>query len=1553
MVRARLREILGGALGIEPSELDGSVPFMEYGATSLALVDAFRAIQQSFGVRPAVRRVFEEFDTVDRLADHLLELLAEAPALSGSPMISRARGSGEGSAVPLFPFQHHLWFLAGYSHGAMLAHAHRMIWQLDGPLQADALERALQQARQRHEALRTIFEPDDDRQRIVDTNEPILETHDLTSTDAELRRAVGAWLDEDARRPFDLGRPLWRVALLRLGPARHLLVMTAHGLIADRAALQRLSAEVAETYTAAESDAEAKLEPPLGLEQYGALLEEVASTPGYGEAREFWGSQFSDGIPELNLPLDAPRPPVKLYSGSRLVAPLPSDLVVLLHEWCAEHKTTPYATLLAAFRAWIYRVTGERDVVVGVVGEGVPALPSGTPLVANTTNSLPLRTAVDGTARFSDHASSVRDDLLTAFDHQHYPFAALVRDLNPERDQSRSAVFSVAFDWEPERPPPSFAGLSATRVTAPVAYVPYDLLLTVVEVGGGIQLQCDYSTELFEAATVRRWMTSFSTLLRSALSTDVPVDRLRLMTEEEERIVVEEWNRTEREYPSGRAFHELVEARARQTPDATALVADDATLSYAELNGRADRLAGLLRSRGVVPGTLVAIGTSRSSRLLEAMLGILKAGGAYLPLDPGYPEERLRFMLSDAGARLLLTETALASTFAWYDGEILELDRLPESAAPTVAGAAPRVGPDDLAYLLYTSGSTGRPKGVPIPHRALVNLCTHLADAMSIASEDVVLATTSLSFDVAVVELLFPLALGARVVLVPRQEATDVPALMARMAEHGVTLMQATPSHWQGLLNGGWTADRGLRVISVGEVLSPHLLEGLEAAGAEVWNLYGPTETTVYSTGGRVRAGDAPVTIGRPLANTRVFILDAHGGPVPVGIVGELYIGGDGLSPGYWRRRELTAERFVEVSIPGVGSLRLYRTGDLARYRSDGNIDFLGRMDDQVKVNGVRIELAEIEAVLSEHAGVNRVAVLARAEESGLRSLVAYVVPKPGAEPTPMDLRSFLARRLPDYMIPAAFVVMRSLPLTPAGKLDRQSLPAPHGADRMASAAAHVSPRNPVEEALSEIWREILEVDRVGVFDSFFDLGGHSLLLAPLTLRVRDQFQLRIGMRDVLDRPTIAELAVRIEELRAGHATALAPASFEQGGPAARARFDFLRAESMLDPAIQPLNAAPSSGRLDRIFMTGATGFVGAYILHFLMEETTASLECLVRTKDRQSGLDRIRQNLTGYGLWREAYADRVHAVVGDLARPRLGMDDDAYDGLAGRVDAILHSAAFVNFVYPYQTLKPVNVDGVREIIAFACHVRIKPIHYLSTTAVWPMGADRGFDEDSDLDHDLLLNLAYDETKWVAEKMLRQAAERGVPLAVYRPGEVSGDSRTGESDDSHLASAFAKGSLQAGIFPVLGRLDAAPVDYVARALVYLMMQPGSLGRVFHLCNPDAMSALEAYAWFSERGYQFDIVPFDQWRRRILEDPALEDNALYPFAPLLEEFGDHSMQLPDWRTEQTLRALEGSGIRCSPLDGDLLATYVDHFLRTGFLPGPEELRGADSTTAVES
>jgi myxalamid-type nonribosomal peptide synthetase MxaA len=1550
-VRTRLREILGQALGIPPSEIDGAVPFMDLGATSLALVDAFRAIQKSFGVRPAVRRVFEEYDTVDRLADHLIRLMAEAPAVAGA--VESAGEAASGPAVPLFPFQHHLWFLARYSEGAMLAHSHRVVWQLDGVLQTDSLERALERVRDRHEALRTTFEPGDENQRITESGGPVLQTHDFSAAGVDQRSAVAAWLADEARRPFDLRRPLWRAALLRLGPGRNLLVLTAHGLIADRSALQRMAGEVATIYTALESGAEPELDPPVGLARFGALLNEVAAAPGYGEARAYWTDRFRDGIPELNLPPVGSRPPIKQYHGARLVAPLPAEVGRSLHEWCVERRTTPYGTVLAAFQAWLHRLTGQRDVVLGVFGQGVPALSSTTPLVGNTTNPLPLRMPVDGAARFTDHADAVRDELLAAFDHQHYPFSALIRDLNPERDQSRTAIFSVALDWEPERPAPGFAGVTASRVNAPVAYVPYDLLVTVVEVDGGLQLQCDYSTELFDAGTVRHWMRSFITLLGSALAGGGPIHRLRLMTGEEERLVLDEWNRTDREYPSDRCFHELVDAQAARTPDAVAVVADDATLSYAELVRQADGLAGLLRSRGVGPGSLVGLGSSRSSRLLAGMLGILKAGGAYVPLDPEYPEERLRFMLSDTGAHLLLTETAHAATFAWHDGEVLDLDALPEPGeAPPSPTASPDPGPDDLAYLLYTSGSTGRPKGVPIPHRALVNLGTFLAEVMPITADDVVLATTSLSFDVAVTELLFPLAVGARIVLVPRRDAADAAALMARTREHGVTLMQATPSHWQGLLAGGWSGPPGLRVMSVGEALKPHHVERLAQGGVEVWNWYGPSETTIYSTGGRVDAG-GPVTIGRPVANTQVYILDPHQQAVPVGMVGELFIGGDGLSPGYWRRPELTAERFMDNPIPGGRSPRLYRTGDLARYRPDGTIDFLGRIDDQVKIHGVRIEPGEIEAVLQGHEAVGQAAVVARDEDDGLKSLVAYLVPRPGAELSPTDLRAFLAERLPEYMVPAAFVVLRSLPLTPSGKLDSRGLPEPSGEDRMASSAAHVPPRTPVEESLCGIWRDLLKLDRVGVHDSFFDLGGHSLLLAPLMIRIRDVFQLRVGMRDVFDRPTVAELAAWIEEIRAGQATARESARPEQVGPAARARFDFLRSESRLDPAIRPGDAAPPTGRLEHLFVTGATGFVGAYILHFLMEETTATLHCLVRAGAPAAGLERIRRNVSGYGLWRDGYEDRVVAVPGDLARPRLALDDATWDRLAGSMDAILHSAALVNFVYPYQALKPINVDGAREIIAFACHARVKPIHYLSTTAVWPMGADGSFDEDSDLDHDRLLNLAYDETKWVAEKMLRQAAERGVPVAIYRPGEVSGDSRTGESDATHLASAFVKGSLQAGAFPALGRLDAAPVDYVARALVHLMTRPDSLGRVFHLCNPDAMNADAAYAWFRDRGYQFEVVPFDAWRRRILEDPGLEANALYPFAPLLEEFGDHSMQLPDWRTERTLRALEGSGIRCAPLDGELVATYVNHFLATGFLPTPEQLRGAAPAAAVGS
>ncbi|MCC6191428.1 MAG: amino acid adenylation domain-containing protein [Anaerolineales bacterium] len=1561
-----MRDIVATALGLDVADVDLEAPFIDLGASSLALVDAFRAIYECFGVRPSIRKVFDEYDCIERLADYVLELLATQPAVDPEQVRAERRAAlqaQDGQAfttLPLTAAQTHLWFLAAYSDGAMLAHTHRIALQVTGPLDAAALRRAFQAVADRHQALRLVFDTAE-AQRVALERPVSLEVVDFAGQPDEARlAAAGDWLRTEGRRPFEPADSLWRAALLRLRPERHLLIVSAHALVADEPALQRLLAEVAAVYTSWINGAAPALEAAVPFQAYVDALAEHANQPQYARSREFWSGVYADGIPSVDLAAWQNRPPVKSYAGTRLVVPLPAALGQALQDWNTAHKGSPYVTLLAAFQLWLQRMSGQDDLVVGVMSRGSTLLPRAGSLIANTTNPLPMRTRVDAAAPFADLVQKVQDSLLTAFDYQDYPFSAIIQDLDPERDQSRSPVFTVAFDWQPEAARLDFGGPSAQPITAPIQYVPYDLFLTVIEVSGQMQLQCDYSTELFDSATIRRWMNSFRTLLAACLEPQArPMAQLPMLTLEERRQMLVEWNDTARAYPNDICVHQLLEAQAARTPGAVALVDRRCELTYAELNDAAEQIAASLRQAGVVPGAFVAVCLDRSSGALASLLGVLKSGGAYVFLDPAFPVERLAFMLQDSQAAILVTESEWRDRFPGYAGQTFLLDGLAlarQGKAPASGPAANRalaLSSGHPAMMIYTSGSTGRPKGVLIAHRGVVNLLHAVTAEPGLSPGDRLLAVTTLSFDIAGLEIYLPLMIGATVVLASRDDASDGERLLALLQRSGATVMQATPATWQMLLAAGWQGDGRLKMLCGGEAMSRQLADALLARGGSLWNLYGPTETTIYSTGHKVEKRDGAAPIGRPLANTQLYVLDRHLQPVPIGVPGELLIGGDGVSPGYWQRPELTAEKFVPnpfvEAAPGQPRPKLYRTGDLVRYLPNGDVAYLGRMDFQVKIKGFRIELGEVESALGAHPAVGRSVVVARDDDHGRKYLAAYFLVRDGqAPPATTELRAHLSERLPEYMIPAAFVPLEAFPLTPNGKVNRRALPAPERGLRAGLDRAYAAPRNRVEEILCRIWGEVLSLEKVGIHDNFFDLGGHSLLLTPLVLKLREYFQLRISMREFFSRPTVAELAEMIAEAR-GHAPAggnghwISP-TLRQDGPEAKARFDFLRAEARLDPALQPKGQpyAAKAG-LERLFMTGTTGFVGAYLLRNLMEQTDVVLYTLVRADDEAAGLARIRRQASKLGLWQEHYQDRLRVITGDVSQPRLGLEKKTYQRLAGEVDAVLHSAAVVNFIYPYQAMKAVNVEGVRRVIEFAFEGQVKPVHYLSTTAIWPMGAHRTFTEAMDLDHDLLLNLAYDETKWVAEKMLREAASRGLPLAVYRPGEVSGDSRTGFSDLSHLASALLKGSIQAGMFPALDSfLDAAPVDYVAQAIVYLMTRRQPLGRAFHLCNPRPMHAHDGYTWLRKRGYTFGVIPFDEWRWRILTDDAFPENALYPFAALLEEFTELSLQLPVWDTAATVKEFAGSEVACPPLDEALADVYLRYFIEAGYLPTAEAM-----------
>ncbi len=1591
-IQRQVREIIANALGLDIADVDTDVPFVEMGASSLALVDAFRAINERFGVRPSIRKVFDEYNSVDRLADYLIELLATQAAVNPDQLQAERQAALQRQArrsfttLPLTATQTHLWFLAGYSEGAMLAHTHRVVLQLTGTLDVAALRQAFQTGADRHEALRLVFDAAEEQQRIALERQVPLDVVDFAGQPGgEQQATIGDWLRNDCRRPFEPAESLWRAALLRLAPERHLLVVSAHALVADEQALQRLLAEVALVYSADRVNHEPVLPEVVSFRGYADILADQASQPQYQRSREYWSELYADGIPQVDLAWWQHRPPVKSYTGARLVAPFPAALGRSLQAWNTAQRSSAFATLLAAFQLWLQRLSGQNDLVIGVFSRGANLLPRTGSLIANTTNPLPLRTQLDGTTSFAAHVQKVQQSLLTAFDHQDYPFSAIIHDLNPERDQSRSAIFTVAFDWQPDFARPSFGTLSTQRVTAPIQYVPYDLFLTVVEVNGQMQLQCDYSTELFDAATMRRWMNSFRTLLAACLEPEErPVAHLPILSSEERHQIVVEWNNTVRPYPQDACLHHLFEAQVARTPQAVALVDGRGELTYSELNERAEQAAAILRQSGVGPGSFVAVCLDRSAGMMVSVLGVLKAGGAYVPLDPTYPLERLAFILQDSQAAVLVTEAEWLERFHHFDGTTFRLEALELVAGPGQQATGrsedaraqivssldqPRnPAPDDPAVMIYTSGSTGRPKGVLVNHRGVVNVLHAMKGELSFSNEDRVLAVTTFSFDISELELFLTLTVGAAIILASREETADGQRLLEHLQHSAITAMQATPATWRMLLAAGWKGDGRLKMISGGEALPRELADELLARGGPLWNGYGPTETTIYSALHKVEQGTGPVPIGRPLANTQLYVLDRYQEPVLIGVPGELYIGGHGVSQGYWQRPDLTAEKFVvnpfveglsgEAVVGGAANpsadrqdrllpqsqQRLYRTGDLVRYLPNGDIVFLGRMDFQVKINGFRIELGEVETALNGHPAVARSVVVAREDDPAQKYLAAYLIVREGqASPTTSELRTYLAERLPEYMIPAAFVPLAALPLTPNGKVDRKALPAPERGLRAGLGQPYTAPRNRIEEVLCRIWGDVLGADKVGIHDNFFDLGGYSLLLTPLVLKLREYFHFRISLREFFARPTVAELAEMIAEARSGSTVNddghwLSP-TMRQDGPEAKARFDFLREQARLDPSIQPQGKPYVAGEgFKRLLMTGATGFVGAYMLRDFMEQTDVTLYSLVRAADAEAGLERIRQQAEKLGLWRESYRSRIRVIPGDVSQPRLGLDERTYRRLAGEVDAILHSAAMVNFIYPFQAMRAVNVDGVRRVIEFAFDGQVKPVHYLSTTAIWPMGAQRTFTEAMDLEQGLRLNLAYDETKWVAEKMLREAAARGLPLAVYRPGEVSGNSRTGSSDLSHLASALLKGSLQAGIFPALNSfIDAAPVDYVAQAIVFLMTRRQPLGRVFHLCNPQPMHAHDGYRWLRKHGFVFDVLPFDEWRWRILTSEMFPENALYPFAALLEEFTELSLQLPVWDTTATVKEFEGSDIACPALDEALADVYLRFFIEAGYIP----------------
>ncbi|MCE9604697.1 MAG: methenyltetrahydromethanopterin cyclohydrolase [Planctomycetia bacterium] len=1592
LLQTYFRAQLARVMEFDPEKIDVEQPLNSLGLDSLMVIELKNVIESSLEITLPMSR-FLEGPSLAQLAGYALESLDElaadtdeaaTTALSESAAPAQVEvGASASAAMPVdehrpaaradaasvsasqsaaSPAMRETQVVREYP----LSYGQRAMWfvhQIDpessaynvsdsvrfrGKLDHDSLRQALQRLHDRHSQLRVTFHMVDGNavQRIHTGGAVALDVVDAASlTEAQWRSR----LYDEVHKPFDLETgPVFRVVLFRLSAEEHILTFMLHHIVSDMWSLLVCVGEFTAFYKAEVEKSVAPL-PELKTDYADFVRWQADQVTGKSGDRlwNYWKNELAGSLPSLDLPTDRPRPPVQTYRGDLEYITIGAETVGRLRELNKQQRTTMFVTLMAAYQVWLHRHTRQEDLLVGTATAGRNR-PEFSTVVGDFINPVVIRGDLSGNPSFNEFLGKIRKKTLGAFDHQDFPLPLLVEKLQPVRDPSRTPIYQTMLILQRAQSSGdrglqsfmtgqgdgsmSFSGISVEALEVDLHDAQFDLMVTAVEAGDTINCQFQYNTDLFDRETVRRMVARFAVLLDAiAADPNTPIARLSVLDDAERRQVAYDWNATASDYPRQATVARLFTEQAARTPDAVAVVGEHASVTYAELNRAANKIAHHLQALGVGPESLVAVSTERTPRMLAALLGVWKAGGAYVPLDPSFPAQRLAYMLESSQAEVLVTERNVRDLLPAYDGKLVLLDdHAAEIEARSDADPATTADAENLAYVLYTSGSTGLPKGVEIPQRAVVNFLTSMAKQPGLRSSDAVLAITTLSFDISVLELYLPLIVGAKVVLATRSQAADGLWLAENIARREVTVVQATPATYRLLAAAGWQGGANLKLLCGGEALPRDLAAWLLERSAELWNVYGPTETTVWSTVERLTSLDGTISIGRPIDNTQIYILDELSELVPPGTPGELWIGGDGVARGYRNRDDLTTERFVrDVFREEIGA-KIYRTGDVARHLPDGRLECLGRVDHQIKIRGFRIELGEIETALAAHPAV-RVCVVHTYQRGDDVQLVAYVAPQ-GEQPTVADLQAALRAKLPEYMVPAAFVFLAEFPRTPNGKIDRKALPAPDAA--AGRSTDYVAPRNDLEREIVDVWQQVLKSERIGVRDNFFEVGGHSLLAAQLVWNLRSRYSIDVPLRKLFENPTVAGIARLIDPSLETSADAANVAHAEP-------KIDF-EAEARLAPEIMP----PTGSRADltktgRIFLTGGSGFLGSSLLAELLQRDGVTIYCLVRAANSTDAAAKLAKNFARYGHAHPQFAERVIPILGDLERPLFGMTREVFDALAAEVDVVLHNGASVNLVYPYEMLKSVNVGGTQEALRFACAVRPKPFHFVSTFSVYHstelLRATEVFESDP-LPTCESLHGGYHRTKWVGERMVEEARRRGLPVAIYRPGRITGDSRTGSANRDDFLHVMIDGCLRLGVAPRFEDVvDMTPIDYVSRAIATLVGKPESLGKAFHLVNAQSPTMDRLVEFLQSQGIEVGAIDFLEWYKRVVE--AAKATNARELEALKEMFAAHhggeltaedvkftTMQ-PRFDAKNVETLLAGTGITCPPVDDRLLNTYL--------------------------
>ncbi|WP_316575679.1 non-ribosomal peptide synthetase [Nocardia canadensis] len=1496
--------------------------FFALGGNSLLATRLAGRLGASTGVRVPARTVFEH-GTVADLAAALDALVGEAAVRV--PLTRRARGE----RVPLSLAQQRMWFMARLDPGSS-AYNIPVALRLSGPLDTAALTAALDDVLDRHEVLRTVYPEYDGQgyQRVLSVAEAGLDVPVTAIAESDLRmelaRLTFGGFDVCARVPV-------RAALFQLSATEHVLAVVVHHIATDGFSLAPLTRDLVTAYAARTHGAAPDWAPlPVQYADYTLWQQEMlgaAEDSGSLLAQQlgYWREELAGTPTLLELPTDRPRPPIAGSRGAAHHFAVDASLHRALDTLARDHNASLFMVVRAALSVLLARIAGTDDVTVGapVAGRGEPELDD---LVGMFVNTVVLRTRVDAAEPFTALLDRVRETDLAAFAHADVPFERLVAELDPPRTQAHHPLYQVALSFQ------NFGGarlelpdLAVSAVDLGDEVAPVDLQLTVVpheDAAGPAGLRCSwrYATDLFDESTMAMLGQRLAGLLAAAVAApDRPVGDLPLLTE------------AERGEPAGEVrlvpeatLAEAVATQALLRPDAPAVTFAESTLTYGEFASRVNRLARLLVATGVGPGTTVAVAIRPSIDLVVAMYAVFTAGGAYVPIDPDAPAERRADIVSVAAPVCVLT--TVADTVEVDGLPVVSVDLVANSGALSAFPDRPLTDADrlrplralDLAYVIFTSGSTGKPKGVGVPHSAIVNQAAFMVGEYAVGTGDTVLQSIPWTFDASMIGFATPLRAGAHMIVAAAPGLTDPAYLAGLIARHRVTGTTIVPSVLQMLLEAAPSgALRSVRAVWVGGEALPNatITRFTTATAGRLHNLYGPTEATVSITAADVTdVGDGIVPIGTPHWNSRAYVLDARLRPVPVGTPGELYLAGAQLARGYLGSPDKTTERFVADPYGPVGE-RMYRTGDLVRRLPSGDLTYLGRTDVQLKLHGLRIEPGEIEAALRAHPAVAGAAVTVHHEQ-----LVGYVVPAAGQTVDLADVQAVIRTLLPPYMIPHRLLELAEFPLGATGKLDRKALPAPAMRQR-----EYQAPATADEEIVAAVFAQVLDLERVGRDDDFFVLGGTSLSAIRVRAALAERLGIEVPLRLLFSYPLVSDLALAVRDESSASAAGPDPA-----------------VDTVLDPAIDLTGCAPQRpGDPATLLLTGATGFLGSFLLRELLEQTRATIHCLVRATDDASAVDRIVATAAKYSIDLTPYRDRIVGVPGDLAQPRLGIEQLRFAELAARVDAIYHNGALVNHLEPYARMRDANVGGTTEVLRLATTTRVKPVHYVSTLSVLA-----GIPQDSGVPGGLP---GYAMTKWVAEQLVHTAIERGIPVAVYRPGLITGDSRTGVAPAEDAWWTMLRAMLVLGVAVDVRAIgvEMAPVDHVAAGIVHQSRDAAAIGNIYRAAGAQVPLQV-VYEEILRRHYRFDFI--DPMEFGLTLTSAAERADADPILARASALsGNYAAATAAATPATVLSAVEsaapaepyrGLPIEFPAVDATVISRYFDHYIETGFFPAPD-------------